>query len=109
MHDANGLLSTEGWLVISLCGVVLLAMGCVLLAYYAVVAYAEDRDAMAQEAALSAARLDDAERCDDATAVPVLSQVRRDLQRDLARREAARVQRLRVESRESRPVPPAAA
>ena len=109
MHDANGLLSTEGWLVISLCGVVLLGLGCVLLAYLLVRFYAEDRDAMALTTFLSAARVDDKERCDDAQALPVLSQVRRDLARDLHRRPTPTVERLRAESREGRPaVPPAA-
>jgi predicted aminopeptidase len=112
MHEANGLLTTEGWLLFSLCGVVLLALGCLALTYFAVVVSAEDRYAMAradQAAALLAPRRDDKERRDDADAQAVVSQVRADLGRDLARRDASSVYRLAAESREGRPFPPATA
>ena len=112
MHDANGLLSTEGWLVISLCGVVLLGLGCVLLAYLLVRFYAEDRNAMDREAqtvALSAPRGDDPERCDDTHAQGVVSSVRLDLARGCARHPASSVNRRVAEAREGRPIPPAAA
>jgi cbb3-type cytochrome oxidase subunit 3 len=112
MHDANGLLTFQGWLLMSICGIALLALGCVLLAYLLVKFSAEDRNAMDREAqtvALSAPRGDDPVRCDDAHHQGVVSSVRLELERSSHRRPTASVQRLRAESREGRPaVPPAA-
>jgi hypothetical protein len=121
MHDANGLLSFQGWLLISICGIALLAMGCVVLAYLLVKFSAEDRDAMDRETrddaaglllragVLLAQRGDDPERSDDATGLGALSQVQSDLTWDLTRRPPSSINRRIAESREGRPVPPAAA
>jgi hypothetical protein len=112
MHDAHGLLTTQGWLVMSACGVALLALGCVTLAYFAVVVSTEDRHAMDlvdQAAGLSAQRRDDKERCDDADALGVVSQVRLELVRDRDRRAASSLGRRAAEIREGRPAPPEAA
>jgi len=111
MHDANGLLTFQGWLLMSICGIALLALGCVLLAYLLVKFSAEDRNAMDREAqtvALSAPRGDDPERCDDTHAQGVVSSVRLDLARGCARHPASSVNRRVAEAREGRRVPPAA-
>ena len=112
MHDANGLLTFQGWLLMSICGIALLALGCVSLAYLLVKFSAEDRDAMDRvdsTVALSAQRGDAPERCDDATDLGVVSTVRLDLAGRVARRQSASVARLTAESREGRPIPPASA
>jgi hypothetical protein len=110
MHDPQtGLLSTEGYLLISACGIALLALGCVMLAYLLVRFSAEDRHAMDrvdQTVALFAPRGDDKERRDDAHDSAVVSQVRLDLSRDLAGRRPSSVNRRVAEAREGRPVPP---
>jgi hypothetical protein len=112
MHDANGLLTFQGWLLMSICGIALLALGCVLLAYLLVKFSAEDRYAMDRvdsTVALFAPRGDDKERRDDAHDQAVVSQVRLDLARGCARHPASSVNRRVAEAREGRPVPPAAA
>ena len=112
MHDANGLLTFQGWLLMSICGIALLALGCVLLAYLLVKFSAEDRHAMDREVAamaLSASRLDDKERRDDAADVGLVSSVQLDLARDRARRPTSSVNRRVAEAREGRPIPPASA
>jgi hypothetical protein len=108
MHDANGVLTTQGWLFFSVCGVVLLAMGCTLLAYLLVLSTAEDRYAMDRADALSAQRVDDPERNDDAVALGLVSQVRLELARDCDRRATSSLGRRAAEIREGRPFPPAA-
>lgn len=113
MHDPQtGLLTFQGYLLISACGIALLALACVAVAYAAVKLCTEDRDAMDREAqtvALSAQRGDDPERCDDAHAQGVVSSVRLDLVRGCARHPASSVSRRMAEAREGRPIPPAAA
>ena len=112
MHGTDGLLTFQGWLLLSVIGIALLALGCVALAYYAVVMATEDRHAMDrvdQAAALSAQRRDEKERRDDADRIRLVSQVQLDLARDLTRRPAtASLGRRAAEIREGRPVPPAA-
>ena len=56
MHDANGLLTFQGWLLLSVIGIVLLALGCVALAWLLVKFSTEDRHAMDREAAASLLR-----------------------------------------------------
>jgi hypothetical protein len=111
MHDANGL-TFLGWLLYSVCGIVLLALACTLLAYLLVRFSTEDRHAMDrldQAAALFAQKRDDKERCDDANPLGVVSTVRLDLTRDLTRRAASpSLAQRRAEIREGRPFPPAA-
>jgi hypothetical protein len=112
MHDANGLLTFQGWLLMSICGIALLALGCVTLAYLLVKFSAEDRDAMDRvdsTVALFAPRSDDPERRDDAHDSALVSQVRLDLSRDLAGRKPGSVHRRVAEAREGRPIPPASA
>ena len=112
MHDANGLLTFQGWLFISVCGVMLLTMGCVALAYFAVLMASEDRYAMdrdAQAEFLSAPRRDDKERRDDAADLGVVSSVQLEIARDRARRPTSSVSRRLAEAREGRRVPPNAA
>ncbi len=112
LHDANGLLTFQGWLLLSICGIALLALGCVLLAYLLVRFSAEDRDAMDRvdsAVALFAPRGDDPERRDDANDSAVVSQVRADLARDFAGRRPSSIHRRVAEAREGRPVPPASA
>ncbi len=111
MHDANGLLIFQGYLLISACGIALLALACVAVAYAAVKLCTEDRNAMdleAQTVALSAQRGDAPERFDDATDLGVVSTVRLDLVRGCARHPASSVSRRVAEAREGRRIPPAA-
>jgi hypothetical protein len=110
MHGIDGLLTFQGWLLLSVIGIALLALGCVALAYYAVVAFSEDEHAIDQATALSAQRRDDKERCDDAADLGVVSTVRLELAGDLTRRAACpSLAQRRAEIREGRPFPPAAA
>jgi hypothetical protein len=111
MHDANGFLTPQGWILLWTCGVALLGLTATTLAYVLVVGASEDRDAMDRvdsAVALFAQRADDKERRDDAQADGVVSAVRLDIVRDLHRRPTSSVQRLRAESREGRRIPPAA-
>jgi hypothetical protein len=111
MHDANGFLTPQGWILLWTCGVALLGLTATTLAYLLVVAASEDRNAMDRvdsTIALFAPRTDDKERRDDAHAEGVVSAVRLELARDLHRRPTASLQRLRAEHREGRPFPPAA-
>jgi hypothetical protein len=109
MHGTDGLLTFQGWLLLSVVGIGLLALGCVALAYFAVVMCSEDRHAIDQADALSAQRLDDPERVCDTADLGVVSQVRLDLAGDFHRRKASSVSRRAAEIREGRPDSPTAA
>ena len=108
MHGTDGLLTFQGWLLLSVIGIALLALACVALAYFAVVAFSEDEHAIDQAMALSSQRTDDKERNDDAVALGVVSTVRLDLIRDRDRRATSSLGRRAAEIREGRPFPPAA-
>jgi cbb3-type cytochrome oxidase subunit 3 len=112
MHGTDGLLTFQGWLLLSVIGIGLLALGCVALAYLLVKFSTEDRHAVDREAAamaLSAPRIDDPERRDDARDLGLVSSVQLEIGRDLTRRTASpSLAQRRAEIREGRPFPPAA-